>query len=257
MKTHQLFILISLSSIILLHCSASEEFRVVRQITGGLQTNCYLLYGLRTREAALFDVAGPIDTLLNFIEENELNVRYFFFTHGHFDHIIGLPDIKDRFPEAKVCMHRSDYEDIFISIKWATEHFGQEYIAYLLSDPERKKLHDFDVDSFGEPDIFIEDNQIFKFGNSEIIALHSPGHSPGCVCFYIDTMLFSGDVLFYRSVGRADVLNSSREDQIRSVMRLYENIPEETKVYPGHGRLTDIRSEKKLNKVINFDTITF
>ncbi|MBN1996473.1 MBL fold metallo-hydrolase [candidate division KSB1 bacterium] len=70
------------------------------------------------------------------------------------------------------------------------------------------------------------------------------------MCYYIDNNLFSGDVLFYRSVGRTDIQNSSREDQIQSVKRLYKLFPDSTKIYPGHGRLTDIGSEKKENKKI-------
>jgi len=69
-------------------------------------------------------------------------------------------------------------------------------------------------------------------------------------------MLISGDVLFYRSVGRVDGQNSSREDQIKSVKRLYEILPDDTIVYPGHGQFTNIGSEKKENARINLDKVT-
>lgn len=253
MKYKQLFLAILLSVFLLLNCSSSEDIKVLHQVTGGIHTNCYLLYGTKTKDAALFDVAGPIDTLLNFIKENKLNLKYFFCTHGHPDHIIGLPDIRDQHPEAKVCIYKTDYDDIFTGMEWAIKNLGQDFIDYLLSDPERRKIYDFEEESFGEPDIFIEGNQIFKFGHSEIKAIHSPGHSPGSMCFYIDGKLFSGDVLFYRSVGRTDVQHSSREDQIKSVRRLYSLFPDVTKVYPGHGKFTDIGSEKRENKFITVD----
>lgn len=256
MKRNQLISLIILCLTLLLNCSTHEDFKVMHQVTGGIETNCYLLYGAESKEAALFDVAGPIDTLLNFINENELTIRYFFITHGHYDHVIGLPDIKDQFPDAKVCVNRLDYNDMFTQKEWAIENLGADFIDYLLSDPERKKIYDFEMESFGEPDIFIEDGQIFELGHSKIRAIHSPGHSPGSVCFFIDGKLFSGDVLFYRTVGRVDGQNSSREDQIKSVQRLYKIIPDETIVYPGHGQFTDIGSEKKENKKITVDEVT-
>jgi len=256
MKNKQLFVVILLSFFLLFNCSSSEDFKVLHQVTGGIQTNCYLLYGTKTKEAALFDVGGPIDSLLIIIKENKLDLKYIFFTHGHFDHLIGLPDIKDQFPEAKVCIHKLEHDDMFTQKEWAIKNLGQDFIDYLLSDPERRKIFDFDLDSFGKPEIFIKDNQIFMLGYSEIEAIHSPGHSPGSVCFHIDNILFSGDVLFYRTVGRVDSQNGSREDQIQSVRRLYKIIPDETKVYPGHGQSTDIGSEKKENKKITIDKVT-
>ena len=256
MKNKQLFIIILLIFFLLINCSSSEDFKVLHQVTGGIDTNCYLLYSTKTKEAALFDVGGSIDSLLIFIKENQLDLKYFFFTHGHFDHLIGLPEIKDQFPEAKVCIHKLDYDDMFTQKEWAINNLGQDFIDYLLSDPERRKIYDFELDSFGKPEIFIQDGQIFKLGNSEIKAIHSPGHSPGGVCFHIENLLFSGDVLFYRTVGRVDVQNGSREDQIKSVKRLYEIFPDETQVYPGHGQFTDIGSEKKGNEKITVDKVT-
>ena len=243
--------------LLLIGCSSSENFQVLHQVTGGIDTNCYLIYGEKTREAALIDVAGPIDTLLQHIRDNNLKVVYFLFTHGHFDHVIGLPDIRDEFPEAAVVMHELDYKDMFTQKEWAINNLGEEFINYLKSDPEKLKIYDFDVQSFGVPDIFIQDNQNLEFGHLHFTAIHSPGHSPGSVCYSIDSILFSGDVLFYRSVGRTDVQNSSREAQIKSVRRLYDLFPENTAVYPGHGKFTDIGSEKNENKKITTNEVFF
>jgi glyoxylase-like metal-dependent hydrolase (beta-lactamase superfamily II) len=74
------------------------------------------------------------------------------------------------------------------------------------------------------------------------------------MCFIVGDVLFSGDVLFYRRVGTTDLLGGSSEEQVRSVRRLYEQLPDETKVYPGHGRFTDIGSEKTENQHVTVDT---
>ena len=239
--------------IFLILCSQTENLVIEHQVTGPVDVNCYLIYGTKTKEAALIDVAGPIDTLLTYIKDNKLKLKYFFFTHGHFDHVMGLPNIRDQFPDAKVCIHKDDYSDMLVQLDWVLNNMSQEFIDNLKTDPKLGKLLEFDATTFGKPDIFIEDNQIFKLGYSKIKSIHSPGHSPGSVCFHVGNFLFSGDVLFYRSVGRTDVQNSSREDQIISVRRLYSLFPDETKVYPGHGQFTDIGSEKRQNNYITVD----
>jgi glyoxylase-like metal-dependent hydrolase (beta-lactamase superfamily II) len=132
-----------------------------------------------------------------------------------------------------------------------------ETLEWMQSDPEINKFFDFDPKTFGEPDILVEDGQVLPLGNFKIKAIHSPGHSPGSICYLVDGKLFSGDVLFYRTVGRTDVQNSSREDLIRSVQRLYQILPDSTPVYPGHMQFTDILSEKTLNSRIKADTVTW
>ena len=208
-------------------------------------------------EAALVDVGDAIDTLLQYIEENDLDVKYILCTHGHYDHVIGVPDILDKFPEAKTVIHKLDYDDMLVQGEWVLENMDPEFIEWMRSEPETNKFFEWDPTTFGEPDILIEEGQELQLGNFTIKVIHSPGHSPGSVCYLVDGKLLSGDVLFYRTVGRTDVQNSSREDQIRSVQRLYEILPDSTLVYPGHMQFTDILSEKTLNSRIKADTVTW
>jgi glyoxylase-like metal-dependent hydrolase (beta-lactamase superfamily II) len=169
---------------------------------------------------------------------------------------MGLPDIIDKFPNAKLCIHKQDFNDLFIMVDWLIEIFGQDEIdEWCRDDPELKKMIEFDPGLIGQPDIFLEDNMSFNLGEFEIKTIHTPGHSPGGICYYIDNMLFSGDVLFYRRVGRTDVLHSSREEMIQSVQSLYKSLPDETIVYPAHESNTDIGSEKYKNDEIRIDTV--
>jgi hydroxyacylglutathione hydrolase len=228
----------------------STSLIVQKQVTGP-ETNCYLLFDPVTLDAALIDVAGPIERLLATVRKEQLTIRYLLFTHGHFDHVLGLPAIRDTFPDAMVCIHPLEFEDMQYQREWAIEHFGEEFISEWMNDPELRKVVEFDVKTFGEPDLLLEDGASLEFGSRLIHLIHAPGHSRGGVCFAVDGILFSGDVLFSGSVGRVDVQNSSRGDQIDSVRRLYRELPDDTVVYPGHGEATTIGAEKTGNERVS------
>jgi len=235
---------------ILLSCQQNARLTVQRQISGPYVNN-YLVYDSASREAALIDIGGPIDSLLATIDQNDLKIKYVLFTHGHIDHVLGWAALRDRFPEAKVAMHRLDYEDLQTQLDWILQNLPPEEIAEWKSDPEVEKIFHFDAAAFGQPDFFLEDNKIISLGGVRIQAIHAPGHSRGSICFQVGNYLFTGDVLMRRDVGRADFQNSSREDLVRSVRRLYSLFPDSTIVCPGHGRPTDIGSEKINNPKVS------
>jgi glyoxylase-like metal-dependent hydrolase (beta-lactamase superfamily II) len=239
-------------SFLIISCSQPGDLVVLHQATGPIDTNCYLLYDARSREAALIDVGGPIDSLVAHIHEKKLKLKYIFATHVHMDHVEGVPQIHEQFFEARLCYNKEDYEDFLISIDWMAEHFP-EMTAEMKQSPEFRKWFEYDMTIFKEPDLYLEDNQIYKLGNLEIQTLLSPGHSRGSICFHVGDVLFSGDILFYRQVGRTDLLGGSKENIVKSVRRLYSELPDMTKVYPGHGEFTDIGSEKKENKEITIN----
>lgn len=235
-------------------CSTSvEDFKVVRQVTGPIETNCYLLYDVKSREAALFDIGGTIDSLLKIIQEEKLKLKYIFASHCHMDHLEGVPKIRDMFPKAKLCYNKEDYQDFLMSIDWSIKQFDPKLTELLRQDSATAKWFEYDLTIFGPPDINLEDNQIYKLGKLKIRTILSPGHSKASICYYVGNILFSGDVLFYRTVGRTDLLSGSTENLVKSVRRLYTLLPDETLVYPGHNQYTDIGSEKKENTRISFD----
>lgn len=228
---------------------ASPGIVVLRQIAG-LETNCYLLYDPASLDAAVVDVAGPIDVLLATVRSQALHVRYFLLTHGHFDHVVGLPAIRNSYADALVCMHALDFEDMQTQQEWARRHFGEAALAEWLKDAEFSKVVTFDASTFDEPDLFLEDSQVLELGDHTIRVLHCPGHSRGSLCYSVGDLLFAGDVLFKGSVGRVDMQNSSWVDQIASVRRLYRELCDGTVVYPGHGESTTIGAERASNERI-------
>lgn len=256
MKKKNLTLLVLMGLIFLLgSCTKSGEMVVLHQVTGPVDTNCYLLYDARTKEAALIDVGGPIDTLLAHIEENDLRVKYIFATHVHMDHVEGVPQIQERFPDALVCYGAKDIDDFLLMPEWLKENYPEMYAA-IMENPEIKKWEEYDLSIFVKPDVLLEDNQVYRLGNLEIRTLLSPGHSAGSICFHVGDVLFSGDVLFHGQVGRTDLLGASKESLVESVRRLYAELPDATKVYPGHGEFTDIGTEKRDNEEITADTVT-
>ncbi len=220
------------------------------QVTGA-ETNCFLLYDPITRQSTIIDVGGPIDELLATVREQGLQVRYLLATHGHTDHVLGLPAIRDEFPQALVCMHKHGYADLLTLRDWLSEHLSEDMLTEWRQDPEIRKLMEFDAATLREPDLFLREGDVLDLGQHTIRVLHCPGHSRGGLCYSVDGLLFSGDVLFHGTVGRVDGQKASREDQIASVRRLYKEFPDDTIVYTGHGESTTIGYERASNERIS------
>jgi len=250
-EIYSLPIILIVTAILSADSPTPESLKVVHQTTPPpIEMNCYLLYDEKSAEAAIVDVGGPVDTLMSVIEKNDLELKYIFITHCHPDHVYGLPAVKKRFPDAKICMSRADYEDAKLYTQWETVMSPDE-VAEIKKIPEVVKILSFDISTVCTPDIFLEDNQIYKLGDQEVRTIFSPGHSRGSVCYHVGNVLFSGDVLFYRTVGRTDLEGMSWESLIESVRRLYSRLPDETIVYPGHMQFTTIGEEKKENAKIS------
>lgn len=228
-----------------------EEFKVISQMEGPIKTNSFLLFDLASKEAAIIDVAGALDSLTKHIKENSLNLKYIFLTHAHWDHVEGLLDLKEKYPNAKICLNKEEYSAMLGYYSFAKESDPTKF-EKVMRDSVLAKMMNFDLTSI-KPDIYLKDNEEYFLGNLRIRTLFTPGHSAGCICYSCENVLFAGDVLFYRSVGNTDFYKASRKDQIESVRRLYKLFPDSTIVYTGHGQFTTIGSEKKENKYITVD----
>jgi hydroxyacylglutathione hydrolase len=236
----------------------SGEIIVRQEVAGPIETNCYLIYDSISKEAAIIDAVGPVNSLIEVIEKNGLNLKYIFATHSHMDHIFGIPDLKKRFPEALLGINKNEWEGLFEFKAWTesvkdNKAFEEEREA-MKQNPEIAAWFAYDLSAFPLPDIWLEDNQAYTLGESKITALLTPGHSAGGTSFLVGDMLFSGDLLFYRTAGRTDGLGGSKSELIKSIQRIYKMLPDNTKVYPGHGKSTDIGFEKKENTRVRPET---
>ncbi|SYZ74573.1 Beta-lactamase domain protein [Candidatus Zixiibacteriota bacterium] len=255
-KTTRLYLFLIIVLLLFVACSGEHGFKVAHQLAGTGETNCYLLYDLNSREAALFDVGGPIDSLTDIIASENLKLKYLFVTHAHCDHVAGMPAVMNAYPEVQFAIAREEFDDMTrLYMEWERA-FDSAALAQIKSDPALLALMDFDFGRLGEPDIYLADNQTYWLGEQEIKTVMAPGHSRGSICFYLDSTLFSGDVLFYRTVGRTDLPESGGKEALtKSVRRLYDLLSDKTVVYPGHGQPTDIGSEKRENKKITADAV--
>ena len=233
-------------------CSQSDPVVVTSQVTGVFNTNCYLVYTERTREAALVDVGDSINQLLNIIQKEQLSVRYLLVTHAHPDHVFGILQVRRLFPNAMLAMSKEEYEDMkSVYANWETR-FPEPVVQQIRGNTAVMDLFNMDYGRLGEPGMLLGDQDRLDLGNHTITAYHSPGHARGSICYHIAPCIFTGDELFYRSVGNTQTSpSSSWEDQVESIRRLYRVIPDSTIVYPGHGQSTRMGFEKIENPFIS------
>lgn len=196
--------------------------------------NCYIVS--ERKEAFIIDPGGDADKIIKAAADYE--VRYILLTHAHFDHISGLNEVKNAFPDAKVAVHALEKEWLYSS---ELNLSGEFWVGW---DVVYKK----------NIDIELGDGMKLGFAGTEINVFHTPGHTPGSTCFYIEKsatnenhLLFSGDTLFKNSVGRTDFPGGDSRKIIESIQTKLLVLPDETVVYPGHDAPTSIAKEKKFN----------
>jgi glyoxylase-like metal-dependent hydrolase (beta-lactamase superfamily II) len=196
-------------------------------VLGSLETNCYLVFDDNTKKAFVVDAGEGSSVINDFATENNLEILFIALTHGHFDHIFGLSVIAKPF-----YIHNKDSE--------------------FLSNPAINGSMFFDaaVTVKSLPNI-IDETKPLKFGPHNIEIIHTPGHTPGSVCFKLRDWLFTGDTLFFSSVGRTDIALASHSLLINSIKEKILTLPEETLIYPGHGKMTSVRAEKESNPFLS------
>ena len=189
---------------------------IIKQIPlGPFQVMTYLVVCPHTRETVIIDPAGEEDKLLALIKTEGFKVKYILNTHGHSDHVLGNPKLKEVL-NVPVCMHEAD--DRFFSDQAVREKSSKE-LGLPPPDPA---------------DIRLKDEDIVEVGKLKIKVIHTPGHTPGSVCYLVDGNLFCGDTLFVGAVGRTDLIGGSLETLLESLEKRLIALPKETIVWPGH-----------------------
>ena len=195
---------------------------------GLIGANSYLLIDEESKEAILIDLGGDFTQIKNELEKNNATLKFILNTHGHFDHIMGEREAQNII-DIPVFVHEND-KNLVENLPKQLERFGFVKNA----EPPQN------INTFTE-------NDTFKLGDKEIKVIHTPGHTPGSVCFLTDKNLFSGDTLFYTSVGRTDFEGGSFKELSNSIKEKLFKLDDDITVYPGHDTKTSIGYEKKYN----------
>jgi len=200
--------------------------KIEKLVVGQLQTNCYLVWDEKSKEAVIIDPGDDAGFIINKIQDYQLRPKLILATHGHFDHVLATTELKLAFG-IPFLMHQADLP-ILKRIQSTTKYFlGRE------ADPAPKV------------DKFLKGGEQVDFGKESLKVIETPGHSPGGVAFYAPGILFSGDTLFKQGVGRTDLAYSSTAQLNNSLKKLFQ-LPEKTVVYPGHGPKTTINAAEPL-----------
>ena len=192
------------------------------------ETNCYIVQDEKTKEAMVIDPGGEVDKIAEMLDTLEAKVKYILLTHCHGDHISGVKELKEKYG-GKILIHIEDEP----GLKNPTVNLA-DYIG----------LGEMIV----EADSRLNDEDLIHIGEIEFKVIHTPGHTKGGICLYLEKekMLFSGDTIFRGSWGRTDLPTSSFEAIIKSITERIMTLPEDTIIYPGHGKSTMVKEEEPI-----------
>jgi glyoxylase-like metal-dependent hydrolase (beta-lactamase superfamily II) len=194
----------------------------------GDETNCYIIADEETKEAIVIDPGGEPEKVEEMLNILGVNVKYIYLTHCHADHIGVAAQLHSAFG-GKILIHRNGANNLEDDDIVLASYIGADKIVL-------------------EADSRVDDEDVIHIGNIEFKILHTPGHTNCSTSLYCKeyNMLFVGDTIFRGTWGRTDLRTSSFEDIIKSITEKIMVLPEDTIVYPGHGKSTIIKEEKPI-----------
>lgn len=204
---------------------------IVRQfVEGFIANNNYLLIDEESKEAALIDCTDYISELGAVLKEYDAKLKYILLTHGHFDHIIGVPKVKAEF-KPLVYLHKDDKE---------------------LVDNSDEFMLSVGMQPFEHPEIdkYIDEGEEIYIGNTKIDVIHLPGHTQGGVGYLVDNILFAGDTIFLESIGRTDLVGGNHAQLVQTIKDKIFTLDGGTIINVGHGTNTTVEHEKKYNEYV-------
>lgn len=201
---------------------------------GEMQTNCYVLGDTKTKEAYVFDPGAEPNTVFRMLEKEQFTLSGIFLTHGHFDHILAVDALLE-----KAGRHLPVYANEKEKVVFENE-------SYNLCSMVGQTF------SF-MPDHYLTDGDMIEICGTKIKCLHTPGHTCGGMCYYIEDKfwLIAGDTLFQGSIGRTDFPTGSFQQLNQSIRKKIYTLPDWTKVFPGHGPSTTVGDEKVQNMFVH------
>ncbi len=202
--------------------------KIEQYCVGQVGTNCYFAVNEDTKELLVIDPGDSAQMLAGKIRQKGLKPAAVLLTHGHFDHAMAAQELAELF-DVKIYAHEAE--------KNTLEQPGLNVSAMI---GRRDSYH---------ADVYVKDKEVLDLAGMEILVLHTPGHTEGGCCYYLEKerVLFSGDTLFCQSVGRTDFPGGSMKKIVRSIKEKLLVLPEEVRVYPGHMDLTTIGMERAQN----------
>ena len=203
--------------------------KIKKYVVGMIGTNCYLVINEETKETVMVDPGAYPAKVKNAVKEQGLKLKAVLLTHAHFDHIMGLSDVM---------------EDVKVPV------YVEEADLPMMTDGESNLSSTYVRGGYRfEEAVPVSDGQQLEIAGFQFRVIHTPGHTQGGVCYYIEEekALFSGDTLFCTSVGRTDFPGGSMSDIIRSIKEKLMILPDRTTVYPGHNDVTTIENERMYN----------
>ena len=207
------------------------KLELQQMVLGPVYTNCYFLKNKETGETLIVDPADSPKRIFQKVEDMGAKPVGILLTHGHFDHIMAVQAVKAEY-QIPVYACRQEEEMLREPSINMTVHYGQGCSIV--------------------PDVFLEDLDVIRLAGFSVQMIHTPGHTKGSCCYYLkdEGVLFSGDTVFYGSVGRTDFPGGSTAEIVRSLHKLVDSLPEETEVFPGHDASTTIGYEKRYNPFV-------
>ena len=204
------------------------ELKVDKFTLGVCETNFYYVYEEGKKDVIVFDPADRGELLYQQLTAKGFRVAAICLTHGHFDHIWGVEDLK-KYSGVRVYAYEAEKELCESDALNVSRAAGRACTV--------------------TPDVLLKDGEKLKIAGMEFQVLATPGHTKGSCCYYFeeDKVLISGDTLFQDSVGRTDLPTGSMSALVRSVREKLMVLPDEVTVYPGHGERTSIGHERKYN----------
>ncbi|MFA5250456.1 MAG: MBL fold metallo-hydrolase [Parachlamydiales bacterium] len=202
-------------------------------LLGPLGNNTIVIASEKTHEAAVIDPSfGSEEVVVPYLKKKHLQLKAILLTHSHWDHIAGAADLKKSLP-APIYIHPLDLGNL--------EEPGSDRLPLIFAIEAVKADH------------LVKDGELIRIGEIVLQVLHTPGHTPGSVCYFgeKEKILFSGDTLFQGTMGSLNLPTSQPEKMWPSLKKL-SRLPQETKVFPGHGKATTIGRESWLDKAEEF-----